>query len=198
MDRLKNQKMENFCKLLASEDISPATACYRVGYGKEQHPKQDQYHANMGSRLIKRHDIQERIHTLRLQEANKNKDYKTTLIDLLKRTISFDFGKYYKSSNLTLTDGQTVTTWYLSVPFEEWQQEDRLLLNGFNVKGQPVFLDKQWAFEKMMRLLGMLEKGQSSDVEDLLTDLIKANLPISAPSQFDKEIEKEISDELEG
>ena len=198
MDRLKNNKMENFCKLIALEDISPATACYRVGYGKEQHPKQDQYHANMGSRLIKRQDIQERIHTIREQEANKNKDYKSTLIDLLKRTISFDFGKYYKSSNLTLKDGQTITTWYLSVPFEDWQPEDRMLLTGFNLKGQPMFLDKQWAFEKMMRLLGMLDKTSSVDVEDLLTDLIKANLPISAPSPFDNDIEKEIKKELEG
>jgi hypothetical protein len=198
MDKLKNQKMELFAQLIAKEGLSPSDACYRAGYGKERHPLLDQYHANMGCRLIKRQDIQERIATIREQESHKSTDYRNNLKDLLKRAIEFDLGKYYKSLNVTLSDGRVVSSWYLSVPFENWNPEDRVLVTGFDKAGRPTFFDKQWAVEKMMRLLGMLDASNSIDMEDTLSVFLRAGLPIAAPSKADKEIEKEINADLEG
>lgn len=198
MDTLKNQKMELFCQLIAKEGLSPADACFRANYGKERHPLPDQYHSNMGSRLIKRDDIQERIATIREQEKYKNKDYRNTIENFLKRAIGLDLGKYYKSLNVTMSDGRIVTSWYLSVPFENWNPEDRVLVTGFDKAGKPIFFDKQFAIEKMMRLLGMLDASNSVDMEDTIGVFLRAGLPISAPSKADKEIEKEINADLEG
>ena len=197
MDRLKNQKMELFCQLIAKEGLTPSDACFRANYGKERHPLPDQYHANMGSRLIKRQDIQERIATIREQEKHKSSDYRNTLENLLKRAIGLDLGKYYKSINVTLNDGRIVSSWYLSVPFENWNPEDRVLVTGFDKSGRPIFFDKQWAVEKMMRLMGMLDNSNAIDMEDTLGVFLKANLPIVAPSKADKDIEKEINADLE-
>ena len=117
MDRLKNQKMELFCQLIAKEGLTPSDACFRANYGKERHPLPDQYHANMGSRLIKRQDIQERIATIREQEKHKSSDYRNTLENLLKRAIGLDLGKYYKSINVTLNDGISDTNLEINTKF---------------------------------------------------------------------------------
>ena len=107
--------MEDFAKIIAYEDAEPSEAAYRVGYGRESHPVRDQYHINMASRLLRREDVQLRIHTLREQNSNKDKDFKTSMIDDLKRIIKFDIGQYYKSSNVTLHNGRTVTDYYFGI-----------------------------------------------------------------------------------
>lgn len=199
MERLKKDKMERFARLIAFEDCDVAEACYRAGYGAENHPQKDTYHINMGSRLLKREDVQLRIHTLREQLSNSEKDYKATLIDNLKKIVAFDTGQYLKSSNVTLQNGRIVTDFYFSRPIEDWNEQDRrLMLNGFDNYGRPKFMDKQWAYEKLIKLLFGEDKQQ--DIEDLINLFNNANLPMTPPSDAlssseIKEIEEETKED---
>lgn len=195
MGPLKKKKMEDFAKIIAYEDAEPSEAAYRVGYGRESHPVRDQYHINMASRLLRREDVQLRIHTLREQNSNKDKDFKTSMIDDLKRIIKFDVGQYYKSSNVTLNNGRTVTDYYLTKPIEEWKREDRcLMLTGFK-NGEPQFIDKQWAWEKLLKIYE-LDGKNTADIEDLIGLMSSAGLPLTPPSTSSEKEEKEIEKEL--
>lgn len=201
MEKLKKPKMERFARLIAYEDLDVAEACFRAGYGQENHPKKDTYHINMGSRLIKREDVQLRIHTLREQLSENEKDFTNTMIENLKSIIMFDEGQWLKSSNTTLSNGRIVTDFYFSRPIEDWDEKDRrLMINGFDHYGRPIFMDKQWAYEKLFKILGLFDNKQNTDTEDFYSLYGGANLPVVPPTQNDalsNEDIKEFKEELE-
>lgn len=201
MEKLKKPKMERFARLIAYEDLDVAEACFRAGYGQENHPTKDTYHINMGSRLIKREDVQLRIHTLREQLSENEKDFTNTMIENLKSIIMFDEGQWLKSSNTTLSNGRIVTDFYFSRPIEDWDEKDRrLMLNGFDHYGRPIFIDKQWAYEKLFKILGIYDNKQNTDTEDFYSLYGSANLPVAPPNQNDalsNEDIKELKEELE-
>lgn len=197
MDKLKTPRLERFAQFIALEDCDVAEACYRAGYGRDAHPCKDSYHINMGSRLIKRDDVQLRIHTIREQNSKNDKDFKTSLIEDLKKIIKFDEGQYLQSSNCVLPNGRTVTDVYYSRPIQDWPQEDRaLMINGFDVQGRPKFIDKQWAWEKLLKIY-QLDGKQTVDVEDLMGLLSSAGLPVVPPASLSKSENKEIEKELD-
>ncbi len=198
MDRLKKAKMEKFCQIIALEDCEAGEAAYRAGYGVDNHPVRDAYHTTMGCRLLKREDVQLRIHTIRQQNSKNDRDFKTSLIEDLKKIIKFDEGQYIKSSNCTLRDGRIVTDYYLERQIQDWNREDRaLMINGFDNCGRPKFIDKTWAWEKLLKIY-QLDGKQQVDVEDLMGLLTSAGLPIVAPSSdinIEKEAEKDIKED---
>ena len=178
MDVLRNTRMEKFCQIIALEDCDASDAAFRAGYGVDKHPIKDQYHTNIASRLLKREDVTLRINTIRQQNADKDNAFTQSLINNLKRIINFDTAQYLQSSNVTLPNGRTVTDYYLSKPIQNWSQADRALMcNGFDAQGRPRFIDKQWAWEKLLKIYNLDGKSQV-DVEDTLRLFAKAGLPI--------------------
>ena len=178
MDVLRNTRMEKFCQIIALEDCDASDAAFRAGYGVDKHPIKDQYHTNIASRLLKREDVTLRINTIRQQNADKDNAFTQSLINNLKRIINFDTAQYLQSSNVTLPNGRTVTDYYLSKPIQNWSQSDRALMcNGFDAQGRPRFIDKQWAWEKLLKIYNLDGKSHV-DIEDTLRLFAKAGLPI--------------------
>lgn len=182
MDVLRNARMEKFCQIIALEDCDASDAAFRAGYGVEQHPVKDQYHTNIASRLLKREDVTLRINTIRQQNADKDKAFTNSLINNLKRIISFDTAQYVSSNNVVLNNGRTVTDYYLSKPIQNWSPADRALMcNGFDSQGRPRFIDKQWAWEKLLKIYNLDGKSQV-DIEDMLSLFAGAGLPVGKPN----------------
>lgn len=182
MDVLRNARMEKFCQIIALEDCDASDAAFRAGYGVEQHPVKDQYHTNIASRLLKREDVTLRINTIRQQNADKDKAFTNSLINNLKRIISFDTAQYLTSNNVVLNNGRTVTDYYLSKPIQNWSPADRALMcNGFDSQGRPRFIDKQWAWEKLLKIYNLDGKSQV-DIEDMLSLFAGAGLPVGKPN----------------
>lgn len=178
MEALKNARMEKFCKIIALEDCDGADAAFRAGYGKGKHPTKDQYHTLVSSRLLQREDVCLRINTIRQQNADEDKDFTKSLITNLKKIIAFDTAQYLQSSNCVLPNGRTVTDYYLSTPIQNWSREDRALMcNGFDSSGRPRFIDKQWAWEKLLKIYN-LDGKTPVDIEDIMGLFIGAGLPI--------------------
>ena len=182
MDVLRNARMEKFCQIIALEDCDASDAAFRAGYGVEKHPVKDQYHTNIASRLLKREDVTLRINTIRQQNADKDKAFTQSLINNLKRIISFDTAQHLNSSNVVLNNGRTVTDYYLSKPIQNWSPADRALMcNGFDSQGRPRFIDKQWAWEKLLKIYNLDGKSQV-DIEDMLSLFAGAGLPVGKPN----------------
>lgn len=182
MDVLRNARMEKFCQIIALEDCDASDAAFRAGYGVDKHPIKDQYHTNIASRLLKREDVTLRINTIRQQNADKDNAFTQSLINNLKRIINFDTAQYLQSSNVVLPNGRTVTDYYLSKPIQNWSQSDRALMcNGFDSQGRPRFIDKQWAWEKLLKIYNLDGKSQV-DIEDMLSLFAGAGLPVGNPN----------------
>lgn len=182
MDVLRNSRMEKFCQIIALEDCDASDAAFRAGYGVEKHPVKDQYHTNIASRLLKREDVTLRINTIRQQNADKDRAFTQSLINNLKRIISFDTAQYLSSNNVVLNNGRTVTDYYLSKPIQNWSPADRALMcNGFDSQGRPRFIDKQWAWEKLLKIYNLDGKSQV-DIEDMLSLFAGAGLPVGKPN----------------
>ena len=178
METLKNVRMETFCKIIALEDCDGADAAFRAGYGKGKHPTKDQYHSLVASRLLQREDVCLRINTIRQQNAEDDKEFTKSLITNLKKIIAFDTAQYLQSSNCVLPNGRTVTDYYLSTPIQNWSREDRALMcNGFDSSGRPRFIDKQWSWEKLLKIYN-LDGKTPVDIEDIMRLFIGAGLPI--------------------
>lgn len=178
MDELRNERMEKFCKIIALEDCDASDAAFRAGYGKIKHPIKDQYHSIVASRLLQREDVCLRINTIRQKNAEDDKDFTKSLITNLKKIIAFDTAQYLESSNVVLPNGRTVTDYYLSKPIQNWDRSDRsLMCNGFDSQGRPRFIDKQWAWEKLLRIYN-LDGKTPVDIEDILGLFAGAGLPV--------------------
>lgn len=178
MERLSSRMMEKFCQLVATEDMDGADAAYRAGYGRESHPIKDEYHSQVAYRLMQNEKVCLRIKTIRKQLRHDDKDFTTSLICDLKRIIKFDLLQYYESDNVKLQNGRTVTDYYLKLPVQNWSRDDRALMcNGFDAQGRPKFIDKQWAYEKLMKIYG-LDGKDTSDIEDILGLYAGAGLPM--------------------
>lgn len=214
MNALNSARREKFCQIIALEDADGADAAFRAGYGADSHPTKDQYHTLVASRLLQREDVCLRINTIRQQNAEADKDFTKSLISDLKKIIKFDTSKYYKSSNCVLPNGRTVTDYYLSTDIQSWTAEDKALMcNGFDAQGRPRFIDKQWAWEKLLKIYN-LDGKTPVDMEDIMSLFVGAGLPIgivpnipqngnvnsSSPSSNDltnitSEIEQDLEDE---
>ena len=182
MEALKDIRREKFCQIIALEDADGADAAFRAGYGANSHPTRDNYHTLVASRLLQREDVCLRINTIRQKNAEADKDFSKSLINNLKKIIAFDTAKYLKSSNVVLPNGRTVTDYYLSTPIENWKTEDRALMcNGFDAQGRPRFIDKQWAWEKLLKIYNLDGKSQV-DIEDMLSLFAGAGLPVGNPN----------------
>lgn len=185
MEALRMKKMERFCQYIALEDCTPSEAAYRAGYGKngsKTYKKGDKYFAIHGSKLMKREDVVARINTLREEQAHNDQAFTSSMIDNLKKIITFDTAKYMASSNCELPNGRTVTDYWLKTPIESWDKKDRcLMLNGFDGSGRPKFIDKSWAWEKLLRIYGLDGKEMSVDVEDMFSLFNNAGLPTGMP-----------------
>lgn len=181
MEALKDIRREKFCQIIALEDADGADAAFRAGYGANSHPTRDNYHTLVASRLLQREDVCLRINTIRQKNAEADKDFSKSLINNLKKIIAFDTAKYLKSSNVTLPNGRTVTDYYLSTPIENWKTEERALMcNGYDSSGRPRFIDKQWAYEKLLKIYN-LDGKTPVDVEDIMNLFACAGLPIGKP-----------------
>lgn len=192
MDALSDARKERFCMYVALDECSPAEAAFRAGYGAG-HDKVDQYHVTQANKLMTNQNIILRINTIRQQEQEKETNYSKHLVESLKSIIAFDPGKYYKSNNVTLPNGRTLTDYYLTKPIQEWSPQDRsLILNGFDSSGRPKYIDKQWAFDRLLKLYN-LDGKTSIDVEDMFSLFAGAGLPIGTGRDLPKPDELAIS-----
>lgn len=193
MDCLKDMRRERFCNYVALDECTPAEAAFRAGFGAS-HSTVDQYHVNMANKLMTYDDIVLRINTIRQQAEEKETNYSKHLVQTLKDIVAFDAGKYYKSNNVVLPNGRTITDYYLTKPIQEWLPQDRtLILNGFDSSGRPKFIDKQWALEKLLKLYN-LDGKTSIDVEDMFSLFAGAGLPTGTGRDLPKPDELAVSD----
>jgi hypothetical protein len=195
MDRLIDDRREKFCQLIALEDCDPSDAAFRAGYGEKYNHKCS-YHTICANRLLSRDDVALRINTIRQQNADEDLNYKETLIKTLKRAVAFNPLKYYSSNNVTLPNGRTVTDIYLKRKVQDWNPEDYSLVLGFDSRGLPKYIDKQWAIEKLLKIYG-IDGSNSVDIEDLLSLFAKAGLPTGGKDTTDMdEFEDELSADI--
>ena len=185
MQALRDERREKFCQIVALEGVDTATACFRAGYGRDSHPTCDHYHVLAANRLMEREDVNKRINTIRMLYGKSEKGYKEVLVEKLKAILDFNPLKYYASNEVKLNNGRTVTDIYLSKPVQNWDFADARLVNGFDNRGMPKFIDKQWAFEKLIKIY-QLDGSLTADVEDILGLFMKAKLP-SGDFYADKE-----------
>lgn len=179
MDKSNINLREMFCQIIALEDAEPADAAFRAGYGARSHPYKDSYHTTIGARLMADKDIQNRVHEIRVENADKDKDFQRSMIDDLKDMIHFDTAKNFKSSNCVLPNGRTVTDYYLATPVQNWDKKDRMLMcNGVDAQGRPKFIDKQWAWDKLLKIYN-LDGKTNVDIEDIMSLFSNAGLSIN-------------------
>lgn len=179
MDKSNVNLREMFCQIVALEDAEPADAAFRSGYGSRSHPYKDSYHTMMGARLMNDQDIQNRIHEIRVENADKDKDFQRSMIDDLKDMIHFDTAKNFKSSNCVLPNGRTITDYYLATPVQDWDKKDRMLMcNGVDAQGRPKFIDKQWAWDKLLKIYN-LDGKTNVDIEDIMSLFSNAGLSVN-------------------
>ena len=55
------------------------------------------------------------------------------------------------------------------------------MCNGFDAQGRPRFIDKQWAWEKLLKIYNLDGKSQV-DIEDMLSLFAGAGLPVGNPN----------------
>ena len=201
MEKLKDPRKEKFCQLIANEDLDPAEAAFQAGYGcnsPDHCKKRDGYHSMAAGRLMAREDVTMRIHTLRQLNAYNDQDFANNIIKTLKDVVAFDQTKYLQSSECELPNGRTVTDVYLKKQIQYWDRQDALMVNGFDGRGMPKFLDKAWALDKLIRIYGLEEKS-GVDVEDMLTLFAGAGLAIGKPEQTESKesLEKSVDDDID-
>ena len=176
MEVLRNRRKEEFCRFIAIDNCDPPEAAYKAGYGRDKHPTVDHYHAHQASRLLEDDDVVKRINTLRQTAQQHDYDFKAKLIQRLKDILDFNPLRYYESNNVKMNNGRTVTDLYLKTQIQDWDIKDGALVTGFDTRGMPKFIDKQWAIEKLIKLYG-LDTSDKVDIEDMLGLFVKANLP---------------------
>ena len=179
------ERQEKFCQILAREALDPAEACCRAGfvggYGVKDKTKRNAYHSLMANRLLKKEAVMLRINEIKEEILAEDKGYQANMIQRLKRMISFNPLKYYESTNI-LDDktGYTKTNIYLKTQVQDWDAEDGAMVAGFDKNGMPRFIDKQWAFEKLLKIYS-LDGSRQVDVEDLMALFLGAGLPVNDP-----------------
>lgn len=179
MPRLKSDRMEKFCQIMAREDCAPSVACFRAGYGQPNHTNRDSYHATQAERLMSRKEIVMRIEEIRDDISLSESDTKEEMIDFLKRALNNDPTKYMGIRQTEMEDGTLVQQAYISVPkFADWKEEDRKLIDRFDPKtGNPIFISKKWAWEKLAKIVGLTDdKTPRVDIEDIASLFIRAGL----------------------
>lgn len=207
METLSIERREKFCRLVALDDLDGAEAAFQAGYGIKTHPTKDSYHTLIASRLLNDEQICMRIHTIRQENSEDDRAYTKSLITRLKSIITFDMAQYYESATITLKNGRKVTDFYAKIPIQNWPKEDRaLMLNGFDASGRPRFIDKQWAWEKLLKIYN-LDGKVPVDVEDILGLFAGAGLPVgpgvSSPAQtvpgisIDDEIDADLAEDVQ-
>lgn len=199
MARLRNSRMEEFCRLIAHEDLEPSEACFRAGYGVDQHPKRDSYHAMQAARLMTRKDVVIRIQELRDHVCIVEKDKRETMIETLYKIVNYNPTKYMKVYQTALEDGRLVQATLLRkefTDFTKWDPEDLKLIDHFDSKtGNPVFMDKKWAFEKLLKILQLDGSKQGVDIEDILSLFSSAGLRLGRKEDIEAMMEQEEENE---
>lgn len=179
MPRLKSDRMEKFCQIIAREDCAPSVACFRAGYGQPTHTNRDSYHAAQADRLMARKEIVMRIEEIRDDISLSESDTKEEMLDFLKRALGNDPTKYLAVRQTEMDDGKLAQQIYISVPkFSDWKEEDRKLIDYFDPKtGVPMFISKKWAFDRLAKIIGLMEdKTSRIDIEDIAHLFIQAGL----------------------
>lgn len=198
MFKLMNEMQENFCQIMARENIPVGVAAFRAGYGASKHKTYDGYHNGVGKRLMTDPKVIERINSIKEEMSHEESDFSGNIVKILKNIVDFDYGKYFDSTNITMSNGRTVTDYYLNTDLQKWKTEDRkLIINGYDSQGRPKFIDKQWAIDKLLRIYG-LDGKNAMDVEDM--DTLYANAGIDNDDftdeddgNYEEELERELS-----
>ena len=88
------------------------------------------------------------------QCANRNDGkYKSSLVQRLRDIIEFDVGKYMMSTTVQLNNGDIRESYTMKKKIQDWDPIERAtVINGLDSQGRPKFIDKQWAFEKLLGL----------------------------------------------
>jgi hypothetical protein len=197
MERFSNERKERFCQLYALSGKQPSECAFEAGYGRNQYSQKCSYHNLISSRLLQREDVNLRIETIRRENREEDNDYTKKLLTDLKKILDFDYSKYFASANVTLKNGRVLTDWYLKVPLDKWTPDDRkLMLNGFNSQGRPIFMNKEVILDKLLKIYN-LDGKTSIDMEDMLSLFTYAGLPIMPNQEVAEAMEKSIQEDLE-
>lgn len=185
MAKLRNARMEKFCQFMAREGCDPSEACFKAGYGVDAHPKCDSYHAMQGSRLMCRKDVVFRIQEIRDGVCIEEKDKRETMIERLYKIINYNPAKYMQVYQTCLENGRTVQDTIIKkdfTDFTKWDEDDLAMIDHFDSRtGNPVFLDKKWAFEKLLKILQLDGSDRGVDIQDILSLFSSAGLRLGRP-----------------
>lgn len=193
------EKEEAFCQIMAREAADISDAAFRAGYrGGKNNKIQNSYHTVIGNRLLTFPRICNRINEIKEEVLVEDKNFQGTLVDRLKRVIFFNPLKYYESKNYAdLESGTVKTNVYLKTQFQDWNPDDGMLVAGFDKNGMPRFIDKQWAFDKLLKIYS-LDGSKQVDTEDLVRLFLGVGLPVNNQNQYSvKGIDLETGEDLD-
>ena len=66
--------------------------------------------------------------------------------------------------------------------FTKWNEDDLAMIDHFDSRtGNPVFMDKKWAFEKLLKILQLDGSDRGVDIQDILSLFTSAGLRLGKP-----------------
>ena len=184
MDELDMRK-ERFARIMAEGKVSAAEACQRAGYASARPGRIDSQIKQQAARLMSNPNVLRRIHELKEKNAQEELEYKEVLINRLKYIIGANYLEYYET--LESKHGEHVTQYNaLKTHIQDWDPEyAKACVNGFDSKGNPKLIDKQWAIDRMLKLTGLLKDDNGTDTEDKDSLYAKAGLPTEDVTEDD-------------
>lgn len=189
MPILRNQRAEKFCQIIAHEDCEPSEAAFKAGYGVDSHPKRDSYHYLQASRLMSKKEVVLRIQEIRDGICEEEQDKRENMIETLYRAALYDPTKYFKVYQTALENGRVVQDTVLKkdyMDFTKWDAKDRQMIDHFDPKtGNPVFISKTWAIEKLLKILQLDGNSNSVDIEDMLSLFSSAGLRLGRKEELE-------------
>lgn len=188
MPRFKNIRMEEFCRLMAKTDLTPAEAAFKAGYG-ESYDKIAPYHGIQANRLMEREEILIRIEELKDGMTYEDIEQREEMIARLKSIFLHDPTKYFRYTCATMRDGRGIQSVSIKpeyANFDKWSDEDRRMVDHFDPKtGVPIFVSKTWAGDKLLRILQLDgSNATTSTIEDITNLFQSAGLTVGRKEDF--------------
>lgn len=178
MSAITNPKKEMFAKLFATKQgvLSRVEMVKRSGYGKDS--TNERYYSSCASRLLADPVVVARINEIR-QEAGIPVDEEDIRKDMVHLLYNIVFGDYTKHMMIhtvnTKTGGIRQCALVKDEDFSTWGLVERQCIQGFDrVNGNPIFLDKMKAFDKLKELV--INTKDDAVIEDIRKAYFSAGL----------------------
>lgn len=197
MPVIPNPKKEKFARLYATKqgELSRREMVKRAGYGDGS--TNDKYLSSCASRLLAEPIVAERIKEIRndMGIPIDEEDIRKDMVYLLYNVVFGDFTKHMMLHTTTTKMGNMKQCALVKdTDFCDWSPIERKCVQGFDrVTGNPIFIDKMKAFDKLKELV--IRQDDDKVVEDIKNAYFSAGLMYglnNEPSNLCKFVNTEI------